>query len=55
LVQVVFDPQTSGGLLLALPGEDTDSAVAALEAAGCEAARWVGRVVARDEPAVVLR
>jgi len=55
MVQMVFDPQTSGGLLLALPGEDTDSVVAALQAAGCGVARWVGRVVARDEPAVVLR
>jgi selenide,water dikinase len=55
VIKVVFDPQTSGGLLLAIPGEDTDSVVAALEAADCGAACHVGLVVPRDEPAVVVR
>jgi selenide,water dikinase len=54
VMKVVFDPQTSGGLLLAIPGEDTDSVVAALQGADCRAARHVGLVVARDEPAVVV-
>jgi selenide,water dikinase len=55
VIKVVFDPQTSGGLLLAIPGEDTDLVVAALEAADCGAACHVGLVVPRDEPAVVVR
>lgn len=55
LIKVVFDPQTSGGLLLAIPEEEAESVVTALRAAGCGAACHVGSVVARDEKAVVVR
>ncbi len=40
------DPQTSGGLLMALPAERADDAVAALRAAGMPAAAAIGRVTA---------
>ena len=55
VIKIVGEPQTSGGLLLAIPGEDTDSVVAALQAAGFGAARHVGLVIPRDEAAVVVR
>jgi selenide,water dikinase len=43
---VLFDPQTSGGLLIAAAGESADRVDAALQAAGVRAAR-VGYVIAR--------
>ena len=46
-VEIGYDPQTSGGLLAALPGEDGAAAVDALRAEGIGAASIVGRVEAR--------
>ena len=46
--EIVFDPQTSGGLLAAVPGDEAGRLVAALHDAGVEAAREVGRVTPRD-------
>jgi selenide,water dikinase len=43
--ELLFDPQTSGGLLVALPAERADALLAALAAGGHRAAR-VGRAVA---------
>jgi selenide,water dikinase len=43
--EIVFDPQTSGGLLLAVPGEQGDALVAALHDAGIGAAQRVGEVL----------
>jgi selenide,water dikinase len=55
LVEIGYDPQTSGGLLAALPGAEGDAAVAALRAAGIAAASIVGHVEARrDGPWVAL-
>ncbi len=42
--ELLFDPQTSGGLLLAVPAGDADEALAALHAAGDEGARRIGSV-----------
>jgi selenide, water dikinase len=52
LVTLAHDPQTSGGLLAAVPADRVDAVDAALEIAGVER-WWVGRVEA-GEPAVVL-
>ena len=41
----LFDPQTSGGLLIAVPGEHADTLVRALEEQGTPAAAIVGEVV----------
>jgi selenide,water dikinase len=52
----VFDPQTSGGLLLAIAAERVDRLVSELNARGARAAAVVGRVVPRqDSVAIVLR
>ena len=52
LVTLAHDPQTSGGLLAAVPADQVDAVEAALDNAGVER-WWVGRVDAGD-PAVVL-
>ena len=43
--QLLYDPQTSGGLLLAVPAAQTAELIAALNAAGLETAVQVGEVV----------
>lgn len=47
-LEALFDPQTSGGLLAAVPRERLAAVLESLRAAGC-AARVVGRVLARAE------
>jgi len=47
--ELVFDPQTSGGLLIALPEDHAMKLLADLQAAGNTEAAIVGRVVARGE------
>ena len=43
--QILFDPQTSGGLLLSVPADDADGLSSALEAAGVATAVRVAEVV----------
>ena len=45
--EVCFDPQTSGGLLIAVAGEQGDALVEALHAAGIPVARRIGEARAR--------
>ena len=47
---LLFDPQTSGGLLLAVPESQTEELVAQLKKAGVETAVRVGEVAASDRP-----
>jgi selenide,water dikinase len=55
LVEIAFDPQTSGGLLAAIPAASSDAAVAALHAAGVDRATIVGAVRERRAgPWIVL-
>ena len=42
--EIVFDPQTSGGLMVAVPRGDGEKLVAALHGAGIGAAAVIGRV-----------
>jgi selenide,water dikinase len=53
LVDVLYDPQTSGGLLAAVPAHQAQLAVERLEAAGAPAAAVIGEVTA--EPAGRIR
>jgi selenide,water dikinase len=48
--ELLFDPQTSGGLLLAVPDSQADDLVAQLKKEGVETAVRVGEVVASDKP-----
>ena len=54
LLDVLFDPQTSGGLLIAVAPEHADEAWAALKVAAPSAQR-IGEVVPRAEKAILLR
>lgn len=47
--ELLYDPQTSGGLLLSVPGDRADGLVAALRQNGVHAAVRIGEVL--DEPA----
>jgi selenide, water dikinase len=51
---LLFDPQTSGGLLVAIAAEAADAALAALERHGVSGHR-VGRVVAKRSPLIFVR
>jgi selenide,water dikinase len=50
--ELLFDPQTSGGLLLAVPADQCDDLLNDLKKAGIEAATHVGDVVEAQEPLV---
>lgn len=52
---ILFDAETSGGLLLAVPAADQERALAALRGAGVAAAAWVGRFTPRGERQLVVR
>lgn len=49
LLQVLFDPQTSGGLLISLPAADAEALVSRLPGASV-----VGRVLPRDNKSIIL-
>ncbi len=53
LADVLFDPQTSGGLLVSLPEAEVETYVGRLVELGQPAA-VVGRVVAKQEKSVVV-
>jgi selenide,water dikinase len=44
MAQVLFDPQTSGGLLIAVPAAQAEALVAALHSRGVDAAAVIGTV-----------
>jgi len=50
--ELLFDPQTSGGLLFSLPSVDTDQLITKLKKAGVGAATSVGEVIAGPQPPV---
>lgn len=54
LVELLFDPQTSGGLLIAIPPNRCDRLITELNAAGAEAAAVVGRIEPRTGSAWVV-
>jgi len=50
--ELLFDPQTSGGLLLSLPAAEADDLLVALKKAGVDSAARVGQVVGEGKPFV---
>ena len=52
--EVLFDPQTSGGLLLAVHPEDADEMVARMREAGLPAA-IVGKIIEKEDVEIYVR
>jgi selenide,water dikinase len=50
--ELLFDPQTSGGLLLSLPAAEADNLLAALKEVGVDSAARIGEVVGDGTPFV---
>lgn len=50
--EILFDPQTSGGLLLSVPSPEADHLLIELRKAGIEAASRIGEVVDSTQPCV---
>jgi len=54
LVEVAFDPQTSGGLLIALPESQASGAIADMRSRGVNSAAIVGHATAQQDVSVRL-
>jgi selenide,water dikinase len=54
-IEVFYDAQTSGGMLIALPADKAEAAVAAAKARGTPAASIIGEVVEKRAKALVVR
>ncbi len=54
LREIAYDPQTSGGLLIALPAAEADRLLDELHASGVESARRIGTVLAQSDRWVEL-
>ena len=52
--ELLFDPQTSGGLLISVPSSQADDLLRHLKSAGVEAASRVGEVVSNGKPYVTV-
>jgi selenide,water dikinase len=52
---ILFDPQTSGGLLIAVPRAEAESLVQRMRRGGVEAAAIIGEVVAEPKGRIVVR
>jgi selenide,water dikinase len=52
--QLLFDPQTSGGLLFSIPSAEADRIVTELKRAGMDAAARVGEVVSGPQPSICI-
>jgi selenide,water dikinase len=52
--ELLFDPQTSGGLLISVPSTEADRLVSELKRAGIETADRVGEVVSAPEPCISI-
>ena len=55
LADIVFDPQTSGGLLIALPENHTIDLLSELQSNGIESSRIIGTVSEAKEPRIIVK
>jgi len=51
---LLFDPQTSGGLLIAISAESADKATSALKSHGVTARR-IGKIIPKTDPLLSVR
>ena len=54
LLDILYDPQTSGGLLIAVPESDTKELLRFLQEVGVKDARIIAEVVAKPQDRLVL-
>ena len=54
-LEFFYDPQTSGGILMSVPADKADAAVAEARNKGAIAACVIGEVIERREKAIILR
>jgi len=52
---ILFDPQTSGGLLISLPGPEAESLLERMHEEGIEEAAIIGEVTAEPKGRIVVR
>jgi len=55
MVDILFDPQTSGGLLMAIPSDDAEPLLKRMHREGIKAAAIIGEVVAKPKGRIVVR
>jgi selenide,water dikinase len=55
LETVLYDPQTSGGLLLAIPGKKAELLLKKLKAHGIKKAATIGKVISKSEGRIILK
>lgn len=54
-LELLFDPQTAGGLLAAIPADQCETIITELKQAGYEQSVIIGRVIATKQEGVLLR
>jgi selenide,water dikinase len=55
MVDILFDPQTSGGLLMAVPAADAEPLVKRMRQEGIKEAAIIGEVVAKPKARIIVR
>ena len=55
MVDILFDPQTSGGLLMSVPAADAEPLLKKLRRAGIKSASIIGEVMAKPRGRIVVR
>jgi selenide,water dikinase len=55
IVDILFDPQTSGGLLMAVPASDAEPLLKRMRREGIKEAAIIGEVVAKPKGGIVVR
>ena len=55
MVDILFDPQTSGGLLMSVPAADAEPLVKRMHREGIKAAALIGEVVAKPKGRIVVK
>lgn len=55
LADIIFDPQTSGGLIISVPEDEADMLLQDIRDSGNRWARIIGRVDAAEKPGILVR